>query len=117
MPLVRLIIGYGNTYNIESISEVILAKLRQLTDLDRKGIPEPPYALVVCEKPSVALRIAQALGTSSFAKITGLDKDSRSCRKKKKSISINSISSNFSKRSELCRMFRTRSFVRTGRCE
>ena len=75
MPLVRLIIGCGNTYNIESISEVILAKLRQLTDLDRKGIPEPPYALVVCEKPSVALRIAQALGTSSFAKITGLDKD------------------------------------------
>jgi DNA topoisomerase-1 len=38
-------------------------------------IPERPYALVVCEKPSVALRIAQALGTSSFAKITGLDKD------------------------------------------
>lgn len=75
MPLVRLIIGCGNTYNIESISEVILAKLRQLTDLDRNGIPEPPYALVVCEKPSVALRIAQALGTSSFAKITGLDNE------------------------------------------
>lgn len=34
-------------------------------------IPGPPYALVVCEKPSVAIRIAQALGTSSFAKISG----------------------------------------------
>jgi DNA topoisomerase-1 len=64
-----------DTYNIESISEVILAKLQQLKYLDRNGIPEPPYALVVCEKPSVAMRIAQALGTSSFAKITGLDKD------------------------------------------
>jgi DNA topoisomerase-1 len=36
-----------------------------------KRIPGPPYALVVCEKPSVAVRIAQALGTSSFEKITG----------------------------------------------
>ncbi|MGH9911968.1 MAG: hypothetical protein ACRD4W_05955, partial [Nitrososphaeraceae archaeon] len=38
-------------------------------------IPEFPYALVVCEKPTVALRIAQALGTSSFAKITGTERD------------------------------------------
>ena len=39
------------------------------------SIPEPPYSLVVCEKPAVALRIAQALGTSTFAKITGLGKE------------------------------------------
>jgi len=36
-------------------------------------IPEPPYALVVCEKPAAALRIGQALGTSSFEKISGFD--------------------------------------------
>jgi DNA topoisomerase I len=34
-------------------------------------VPGSTYALVVCEKPSVAVRIAQALGTLSFAKITG----------------------------------------------
>jgi DNA topoisomerase-1 len=34
---------------------------------------KPPYALVVCEKASAAVRIAQALGTSSFEKISGLD--------------------------------------------
>jgi DNA topoisomerase-1 len=36
-------------------------------------IPEPPYALVVCEKPAAALRIGQALGTSGFEKISGFD--------------------------------------------
>lgn len=35
-------------------------------------IVEPPYTLVVCEKPAAALRIAQAMGTSSFKKISGL---------------------------------------------
>jgi len=49
--------------------------VKQSTGLNLNRIPEPPYALVVCEKPSVALRIAEALGTSSFAKITGLGKD------------------------------------------
>lgn len=38
-------------------------------------IPEPPYALVVCEKPAAALRIGQALGTSSFEKISGFDSE------------------------------------------
>jgi DNA topoisomerase I len=33
---------------------------------------KPPYALVVCEKASAAVRIAQALGTSSFEEISGL---------------------------------------------
>jgi hypothetical protein len=52
-----------------------ISQIETTNRLDRNGIPEPPYALVVCEKPSVALRIAQALGTSSFAKITGVDKE------------------------------------------
>jgi DNA topoisomerase I len=51
--------------------------------LNLNRIPEPPYALVVCEKPSVAIRIAQALGTSSFAKITGLNKDLGHAEKRK----------------------------------
>ena len=32
---------------------------------------EPPYDLVVCEKPAAALRIAQALGSSRIKKISG----------------------------------------------
>ena len=36
---------------------------------------KPPYALVICEKASAAVRIAQALGTSSLEKITGLKAD------------------------------------------
>jgi DNA topoisomerase I len=36
-------------------------------------IPEPPYALVICEKPAAALRIGQALGTSSLEKIFGFN--------------------------------------------
>ena len=36
-------------------------------------IPEPPYALVICEKPAAALRIGQALGTSSLQKIFGFN--------------------------------------------
>jgi DNA topoisomerase I len=51
--------------------------------LNVNRIPEPPYALVVCEKPSVALRIAEALGTSSFSKITGLWKDLGLAEKRK----------------------------------
>jgi DNA topoisomerase I len=47
------------------------------------GIPNPPFALVVCEKPSVAVRIAQALGTSSFAKITGPRGDLEHAQKRK----------------------------------
>jgi DNA topoisomerase I len=35
------------------------------------AINETPYVLVVCEKPQAAHRIAQALGTSSFKKISG----------------------------------------------
>ena len=50
--------------------------MEQPPGLSLSRIPEPPYALVVCEKPTVALRIAQALGTSSFAKITGTGRDS-----------------------------------------
>jgi DNA topoisomerase I len=34
---------------------------------------ETPYTLVVCEKPDAARRIAQALGISSFEKISGLE--------------------------------------------
>ena len=36
-------------------------------------IAETPYTLVVCEKPDAARRIAQALGVSSFEKISGLE--------------------------------------------
>jgi DNA topoisomerase I len=36
-------------------------------------IPKPPYALVICEKPAAALRIGQALGTSSLEKISGFN--------------------------------------------
>ena len=36
-------------------------------------IAETPYTLVVCEKPDVARRIAQALGISSFEKISGVE--------------------------------------------
>jgi DNA topoisomerase-1 len=43
--------------------------------LSLKGTLKPPYSLVVCEKASAAVRIAQALGTSSFEKITGLKAD------------------------------------------
>jgi DNA topoisomerase I len=57
--------------------------VKQPTGLNLNRIPEPPYALVVCEKPSVAVRIAQALGTSSFAKITGLRKDLGHSEKRK----------------------------------
>lgn len=49
--------------------------MRQTANLNLTWIPESPYALVVCEKPSVAFRIAQALGTSGFTKITGLSKN------------------------------------------
>jgi DNA topoisomerase-1 len=69
----------GNKY----ISEVILAKVKQSRGLNLSRIPDPPYALIVCEKPSVALRIAQALGTSSFAKIAGLGKDFGPVEKRK----------------------------------
>ena len=62
---------------------MILAKVKQPTGLNLNRIPEPPYALVVCEKPSVALRIAQALGTSKFTKITGLTKELGSAEKRK----------------------------------
>jgi DNA topoisomerase I len=57
--------------------------VKQPSGLSLSRIPESPYSLVVCEKPSVALRIAQALGTSSFAKITGLEKDLGSAEKRK----------------------------------
>jgi DNA topoisomerase I len=40
------------------------------TSLNR--IAKSPHALVVCEKPSAALRIARVLGTSSFEKLSGL---------------------------------------------
>ena len=33
---------------------------------------KPPYTLVICEKAAAAIRIAQALGTSSFERISGL---------------------------------------------
>jgi len=46
--------------------------VKEPVGLNLNRIPEPPYALVICEKPSVAIRIAHALGTSRFAKITGL---------------------------------------------
>ncbi|MGC2385116.1 MAG: DNA topoisomerase [Nitrososphaeraceae archaeon] len=36
------------------------------------GLAKPPYTLVVCEKPDAARRIAQALGTSKFEKISEL---------------------------------------------
>lgn len=36
-------------------------------------IAETPYTLVVCEKPDAARRIAQALGISSFEKISGVE--------------------------------------------
>jgi DNA topoisomerase-1 len=38
---------------------------------------EPPYDLVVCEKPAAALRIAQALGSSRIEKISGSAKGKR----------------------------------------
>ena len=57
--------------------------MKQSRGLGPNGIPEHPYALVVCEKPSVAIRIAQALGTSSFAKITGPRKDFGHAEKRK----------------------------------
>lgn len=57
--------------------------MRQPTNLNLNKIPEPPYALVVCEKPSVAFRIAQALGTSHFAKIIGLHKNLDLAEKRK----------------------------------
>ncbi|HZD81638.1 MAG TPA: DNA topoisomerase I [Nitrososphaeraceae archaeon] len=37
-------------------------------------IAKPQYVLVICEKPDAARRIAEALGTSSFERISGLDK-------------------------------------------
>jgi DNA topoisomerase I len=46
-------------------------------------IRESPYSLVICEKPSVALRIAQALGTSRFTKITELEKKLGPAKKRK----------------------------------
>ncbi|MGH9987358.1 MAG: toprim domain-containing protein, partial [Nitrososphaeraceae archaeon] len=55
--------------------------MEQPTGLSLCRIPEFPYALVVCEKPTVALRIAQALGTSSFAKITGTERDLGSAKR------------------------------------
>lgn len=57
--------------------------MRQPTNLNLNGIPEPPYTLVVCEKPSVAFRIAHVLGTSHFAKITGLQKNLVPAEKRK----------------------------------
>ena len=36
------------------------------------GLTKPPYTLVVCEKPDAARRIAQALGTLKFEKISEL---------------------------------------------
>jgi Topoisomerase IA len=41
--------------------------------LNSSRIAETPYTLVVCEKPDAARRIAQALGVSSFEKISGLE--------------------------------------------
>jgi DNA topoisomerase-1 len=41
--------------------------------LSLNRIDELSYALVVCEKPAAALRIARALGTSSFKKISELE--------------------------------------------
>lgn len=57
--------------------------MKQSRGLGPNGIPEHPYALVVCEKPSVAIRIAQALGTSSFARIIGPRKDLGHAEKRK----------------------------------
>lgn len=57
--------------------------MKQTTNLNLEGFPEPPYALVVCEKPSVARRIAEALGTSRFARIRGLQKNSDPAAKRK----------------------------------
>ncbi|HET7345470.1 MAG TPA: DNA topoisomerase I, partial [Nitrososphaeraceae archaeon] len=37
-------------------------------------IAKPRYILVICEKPDAARRIAQALGTSTFERMSGLDK-------------------------------------------
>jgi DNA topoisomerase I len=34
---------------------------------------QKPYELVICEKPTAALRIAQALGTSSLKKISSTE--------------------------------------------
>lgn len=44
------------------------------TRLGLNRVAEGTYSLVVCEKPAAALRIAEALGTSGFKKISGLDK-------------------------------------------
>jgi DNA topoisomerase I len=41
--------------------------------LSLSRIADTPYTLVVCEKPDAARRIAQALGVSSFEKISGLE--------------------------------------------
>ncbi|MBV9669000.1 MAG: DNA topoisomerase I [Nitrososphaeraceae archaeon] len=41
------------------------------------GIIELPYDLVICEKPDAALRIAQALGSLSFKKMSRLEKAKR----------------------------------------
>jgi DNA topoisomerase-1 len=60
-------------YNLE----VILPILQETMGLSLSMIPEPPYALVVCEKPAAALRIGQALGTSSFEKISGFDTETQ----------------------------------------
>ncbi|HEY6884561.1 MAG TPA: DNA topoisomerase I [Nitrososphaeraceae archaeon] len=41
------------------------------------GIVEHSYDLVICEKPDAALRIARALGSSSFKKMSGSEKGKR----------------------------------------
>ena len=46
-------------------------------------IVEPPYSLVICEKPAAALRIAQALGTSRLKKISGLDGEGERRRRRR----------------------------------
>jgi DNA topoisomerase-1 len=55
-----------------STPEVILATKKIKNCLSLSRTLKPPYVLVVCEKASAAARIAQALGTSSFEKISGL---------------------------------------------
>ncbi|HYZ60102.1 MAG TPA: hypothetical protein VE544_10645, partial [Nitrososphaeraceae archaeon] len=52
--------------------EVILATIKIKNRLSLSRTLKPPYGLVVCEKASAAVRIAQALGTLSFEKISGL---------------------------------------------
>lgn len=65
--------------------------MKQTTNLNLEGFPEPPYALVVCEKPSVARRIAEALGTSHFARIRCLQKNPDPAAKRKPGLQSNAF--------------------------